>query len=339
MATSITVGTLFNTHAERLSLHWLAGKRGEGRIVGIGEGHREEATASLVGPLNINHPHRIQVFSQRDVEYFGELALTKRTEVEQLLLNPSTVMMVIADGQTVEASLIESAEKRGIPVFGTPLSSEKVITYLRHYLSHLLAERFMLHGVFMEVLGTGVLLSGTAGVGKSELALELITRGHRLIADDAPVFSRVSPDTLVGDCPELLRDFLEVRGLGLVNIRAMFGDNGIKKSKSLRLIIQLKHMDELELEKIDRLHGNHQTCTFLEVEIPQITLPVAPGRNLAVLVEAAVREHLLKHTGYNAAFDFIERQRRQIQISNEGFHGLPLLEYWNPLRWWSGINS
>jgi len=173
-------------------------------------------------------------------------------------------------------------------------------------------ERLTLHGVFMEVMGAGVLLSGSSGVGKSELALELITRGHRLIADDAPIFSRMAPNSLVGNCPDLLRDFLEVRGLGLLNIRAMFGDSSIKEARFLQLIVHLEHMDEMELKEIDRLYGSHQIRTFLEVEIPQITIPIAPGRNLAVLVEAAVRDHLLRRNGYNAALDFIERQQIQI---------------------------
>jgi len=185
-------------------------------------------------------------------------------------------------------------------------------------------ERLTLHGVFMEVMGAGVLLSGSSGVGKSELALELITRGHRLIADDAPIFSRMDPNSLVGNCPDLLRDFLEVRGLGLLNIRAMFGDSSIKEARFLQLIVHLEHMDEMELKEIDRLYGSHQIRTFLEVEIPQITIPIAPGRNLAVLVEAAVRDHLLRRNGYNAALDFIERQ--QIQINEEVFYNLSLSE-------------
>ncbi|CAK0775122.1 HPr kinase/phosphorylase [Gammaproteobacteria bacterium] len=326
MTIPITVRVLFDTHAERLSLCWLAGRRGAGRILGDGNAHENLGTASLVGPLNLNHPHRVQVFSPRDTEYFAGLASARRTEVEQQLLDPAPAMVVIADGQGVEPTLLAAAEERGVPIFGTPFSSEKVITYLRHYLSNLLAERLTLHGVFMEVMGTGVLLTGSAGVGKSELALELITRGHRLIADDAPIFTWVAPDALVGNCPELLQDFLEVRGLGLLNIRAMFGDSGVKKAKFLRLIIHLEHMNEIDLESIDRLHGNHQIRTFLEVEIPQITLPVAPGRNLAVLVEAAVRNHLLKNNGYNAALDFIERQRHHIKMNEEGFHNPYQLE-------------
>lgn len=164
----------------------------------------------------------------------------------------------------------------------------------------------------MEVMGIGVLLSGESGVGKSEAALELITRGHRLIADDAPEFSRVSPDTINGICPAALIGFLEVRGLGVLNIRAMFGDSAIKLNKYLRLIVELQHMSEESLRSLDRLQGSKQSITIQEVAIPSITLPVAPGRNIAVLIESAVRDHILKQKGYNAAEDFINKQAQLI---------------------------
>ena len=160
--------------------------------------------------------------------------------------------------------------------------------------------------------GIGVLLTGESGVGKSELALELISRGHRLIADDAPEFSRVAPDTLSGECPEQLRDFLEVRGLGILNMRAMFGDNAIKNTKYLRLIMHLEAMNKKQSEQIDRLRGSRQLKNVLGVDVQQITIPVAPGRNLAVLVEIAVRNHILSYKGYNAAESFIQRQQEFI---------------------------
>jgi HPr kinase/phosphorylase len=193
------------------------------------------------------------------------------------------------------------------------LSSQKLIGLLRHYLGAELAEKTVLHGVFMEVNGMGVLLCGESGVGKSELALELITRGHRLVADDAPEFFRVGPDTVRGRCPEVLRDFLEVRGLGLLDIRNMFGDSAIKPSKDLRLIVHLARMREEDIRQVDRLQGSYRQRTVLDVELPEVTIPVASGRNLAVLVEAAARNHILLRKGYNALEAFMQRQRNQIQ--------------------------
>lgn len=171
----------------------------------------------------------------------------------------------------------------------------------------------VVHGVFLEVHGMGVLLTGESGVGKSELALELLTRGHRLIADDAAEFSRVGPDIVRGRCPEALRDFLEVRGLGILNVRAMYGDSAIKLSKDLRLVIHLQRLASQDLQQLDRLQGIYRTHSILDIEVPEVTLPVAPGRNLAVLVEAAVRDHILLRKGYNASEALIKRQRELIQ--------------------------
>jgi HPr kinase/phosphorylase len=163
----------------------------------------------------------------------------------------------------------------------------------------------------MEVMGTGVLITGPSSIGKSELALELLSRGHRLIADDATEFARRAPDILNGTCPEMLRDFLEVRGLGILNVRAMFGDSAIKRNRNLRLIVKLQEMEEAE--EMDRLHGSKRMHNIQEVEIPEITLPVGPGRNLAVLLEAAVRNHILNTKGYDASQAFIERQKRRLE--------------------------
>jgi HPr kinase/phosphorylase len=165
----------------------------------------------------------------------------------------------------------------------------------------------------MEVISVGVLITGKSGLGKSELALDLVSRGHRLIADDAPEFARIAPETINGTCPELLRNFLEVRGLGVLNISEMYGDSAIKSNKFLRLIIELMPV-KLHIPKSeDRLKLLERNTNVLELNIPTISLPVAPGRNLAVLVEAAVRNHLLINNGYNASEDFIERQKQSMQ--------------------------
>jgi HPr kinase/phosphorylase len=168
------------------------------------------------------------------------------------------------------------------------------------------------HGVFIDVSGVGVLLSGRSGIGKSELALGLINLGHRLIADDSVVFS-LCGDKVIGSCPEVLQDFLEVRGLGILNIRAMFGDTAIKDKKTLQLVINIIQVNQEELYLIDRLQGMHDTCQVLNVVIPEVSIPVAPGRNLAILVEGAVRNHLLKSTGYHSSEEFAKRHQTFMQ--------------------------
>jgi HPr kinase/phosphorylase len=160
-----------------------------------------------------------------------------------------------------------------------------------------------------------VLLTGESAVGKSELALELITRGHRLIADDAAEFSRITPEIIGGHCPPMLRDFLEVRGLGILNIREMYGDGSLKGSKYLRLIINLIRSDSNDPE-LDRLGYSNSVRSVLGVDIPVITLQMAAGRNLAVMVEAAVRNHKVKERGYDANQDLIERQRQIMEANS-----------------------
>ncbi len=174
-----------------------------------------------------------------------------------------------------------------------------------------------LHGVFLDVLGIGVLLRGDSGIGKSELALSLVNRGHRLIADDAVDFTKIDADTIMGSCPELLQDFLEVRGLGILNIRVMYGDSAIKNNKRLQLIVKVAIFPNEELTKIDRLHGVYKEQNILDVNIPQVTIPIAPGRNLSVLIESAVRNQILKNTGYNASEDFINRQHNLLNKNHE----------------------
>ncbi len=168
------------------------------------------------------------------------------------------------------------------------------------------------HGVFIDVDNVGILLSGQSGIGKSELALGLISRGHKLVADDSVILTR-NENQIIGSCPELLQDFLEVRGLGILNIRAMFGKQSISIKKSLKLIIKLIQVDQKSLYLIDRLYGMHDTTTFFDIDIPEVSIPVAPGRNLSILVEAAVKNHLLKETGYNSSEDFTNRHKKIMQ--------------------------
>ncbi len=192
-----------------------------------------------------------------------------------------------------------------------------VINHLRYILMEKTAGSCLIHGVFLEILGRGVLITGDSGIGKSELALELISRGHRLIADDMPEFKRIAPDIIDGTCPVLLRDFIEVRGLGILNVRSMFGDSSVKHHKYLRLVVKLVRAQDLLVDEQDRLGNNYRTRDILGVAVPEVTLPVATGRNLAVLVETAVRNHMLFANGYNSAQDFIEKQRSLMQTGEQ----------------------
>lgn len=313
MQNAFTVGALFVAMRDRLGLSWIAGESWAGREVRFQRNANIDGDKpALVGFLNLIRTHQIQIIGAPELAFLHGLSATALNDTLCQLINSSPVC-IVADGSAVVPDwLQQEAHKHNLPVWSSTREGTTIVDYIRYFLASYGAERQTLHGVFMEVMGIGVLLAGPAGVGKSELALELVTRGHRLIADDAPEFTRVSPDTIRGTCPRPLQDFLEVRGLGILDIRSMFGDNAIKPEETLRLIVQLGRMVEAEIVKMDRLQGNTRLRKVLDVDISETTLPVIMGSNLAVLVEGAVRNHLLQAKGYNASEIFIARQKRFI---------------------------
>jgi HPr kinase/phosphorylase len=309
MTTTLKIKTLFGDLEEKLGLSWICGKEHKQRL--IHSSKEEAAEISLVGQMNLINPHRIQVLGSKELKYLENLKKNSRKDAVAQLFTGGSRLVIIAKQQNATPDLLEASGSSRIPLLASRLSSQEIIQQIQYYLTNFFARKITLHGVFMEVMGTGVLITGDSSIGKSELALELLTRGHRLIADDATEFSRVSPDTLNGTCPEMLQDFLEVRGLGILNVRAMFGASAIKQNRNLRLIVHLQDMEDAS--RMDRLHGSRQIRRIQDVQIPQITLPVGPGRNLAVLLEAAVRNHILYSKGYDASQAFIERQKLRLE--------------------------
>jgi HPr kinase/phosphorylase len=306
----VTVETLFRDMAEQIDLQWVAGRNGGQRI--LSSETIQKPALALIGHLNFVHPNRVQVLGCSEMGYLRGLPEPGLQDAIDHLFSTELAAIVISNGEAVPASLLDSAERTETPLFTSTLASPVLMSYLGHYLTQCLAEATSLHGVFLEVLGTGVLLKGDAGVGKSELALELITRGHRLIADDVVDLKHVAPETLEGICPPLIRDFLEVRGLGILNIRFLFGEMAVKPQKNLKLIVELVHPHEIGEVGLNRLDMVASTETILGVAIPKVRIPVAAGRNLAVLVEVAVRNHLLKRRGINPLEQFIKRQQAAI---------------------------
>ncbi len=313
MQRQITVSDLLDALRERLKLRIVTGEAGLHHV--IFDTTREKRGHIIAGPLNYIHPTPVQIIGPTEKRYLTSLSSEEQANALERLFAASPAAILITNRQKPLAALEKRARETGTPLLASPLSDSLVLDNLQYYAARFLAAKTTLHGVFLEVLGMGVLLTGHSAVGKSELALELITRGHRLVADDAPEFRRIAPDIVAGSCPPLLREFLEVRGLGILNIRAMFGDSSIVNSMYLQLIIHLKRMKLQEIADMERLQAVGQSRTVLGVEIPQLTVPVAPGRNLAILVETAVRNHMLKLKGYDAAELFIERQRRAIEES------------------------
>jgi HPr kinase/phosphorylase len=297
----VNVARLHDDNRDALSLAWVAGREG-----GTAAVRREAAAAAaLIGHLNLTHPNSIQVIGAYEAGIVGNF-------VERLLeSHPAAV--IVADGVAPPAALVESATRTQTPLFTSPLPAPKVIEKLSRYLAKLLAESTELHGVFMDVLGLGVLITGESGVGKSELGLELISRGHGLIADDVVEVSRIAAGALEGRCPALLKDFIEVRGLGVLNIRTIFGETAVRRKMKLRLVTHLARLPANSRDPTERLPLSELTEEILGVTVPKVMIPVAAGRNLAVLVEAAVRNEVLKLRGIDSMAEFLARQNQEIQ--------------------------
>lgn len=315
MDNNLTTRDFIQSHGDRLGLCWQAGQKGENRLL---QSEKDKTGAPIAGYLNLVKPNQVQVLGPEEVEYLNQLGKNSHEDAISRLFQCEPAMIIFAaitNSKDIEEEFIHAANKTDTPLLYSELAASELTELLQYHLSRILGDRKIIHGVFMEVMGIGALLTGPSGIGKSELALELISRGHRLIADDAPEFRRSAPDTIRGRSPALLKDFLEVRGLGILNVRAMFGNNSIVETKRLRLIVHLDTIPDntaadRTLWEIDRIGGSQRKQNILNVDIPEVQIPVAPGRNVAVIIEAAVRNHVLFLNGYNAADDFIKRQQK-----------------------------
>jgi HPr kinase/phosphorylase len=303
----------------RLKLRWLTPPPAQSCPLLREQG--AQTAQSLVGSLNCIHPNRLQVLGEAEMLHLADLSKPAYEETIERLFSARPAAIIFASDIQPEPVFFDHAARTGTPLLGSSARDAEIVDRLQHFLTHALAERTTVHGVLLEVLGLGVLLTGDPGVGKSELALEMIARGHRLIADDAPELARIAPEVLEGSCPGLLRDFLEVRGLGVLNVRAMFGEGAVRQHEMLNLIVHMRSFDNEGLASIDRLRGSLSTRTILGVAVPEITLPVAPGRNLAVLLETAVRNQILRIRGYDAGVDLEDRQARAIAGGRERYGG------------------
>jgi HPr kinase/phosphorylase len=302
----LTVQDLVHDNVEDISFKWIAGQSAADRLIP----DNGMAAADLIGHLNLIHPSRIQVFGREEMDYYTRFDTRRRVHHLEELLAGGVPAILLADNLTATDDLILNCENSHVPLLSTAVPAAELIDLLRIYLSRRLAPTTTVHGVFMDVLGLGVLITGESGLGKSELALELISRGHGLVADDAVELSRTAPHAIEGHCPELLRNMLEVRGLGLLNIRTIFGEASIRRKMKLKLIVHL--VRATAQDKFERLPIQDMTQDMLGCPIRKVMLQVAAGRNLAVLVEAAVRNSILKLRGIDTLAEFMERQSAAI---------------------------
>lgn len=306
----ITVQKLFDETREQLGLAWAAGHYGGGKL--LTSETIQKPSLALIGHLNFVHPNRVQVLGCAEMDYLRGLPSEDLERSITNLFSTELAAIIIANGESVPPVLIDASNRSQTPLFTSPQPSPTLMSILSHYLAISLAETTSRHGVFLEVAGMGVLITGDSAIGKSELALELISRGHRLVADDVVDLYQVSPDTLEGRCPSMLQDYLEVRGLGIIDIRALFGEIAVKRKKNLKLIVHLEKLTDAIRFEQDRLEMHASSEVILGVSIHKVRIPVAAGRNLAVLVEVAVRNHILHLRGINSAQQFIARQQESI---------------------------
>jgi HPr kinase/phosphorylase len=305
----VNIRKLFEDKQERLGLTWVGGAEGADRVL-------ESETVNVsnrgwIGHMNLIHPNWVQVLSNTELDYLQALSPAELASALAQLEQGQPLCLIVAGNTEIPKGLLDFANRTHTPLFRSPLPSVQLMWMIRHYIVKGLADATTRHGVFLDALGVGVMITGDSGVGKSELALELITRGSGLVADDITELYRISPETLEGRCPDLLRDFLEVRGLGMLNIRTMFGETAVRRKKSLKLIVHLYRPPFDDLSKLERL----PTSGFEEilgVRISKVEIPVMAGRNLAVLVEAAARNFVLKQRGIDTMQEFITRHDQQL---------------------------
>ena len=312
--TAVSAGALFEDHRTVLKWEWLVGKTaGERRFDEIAV-RAARSGADLVGHLNYIHPYRVQVLGEREIAYLTNATPLDCARRIDRILTLEPPVMVVADGQAAPATLLTMCEKSAIPMFATTESAAFVIDVLRAYLSKHFADRTSMHGVFMDILGLGVMITGESGLGKSELGLELISRGHGLVADDSVDLYRINQTIIEGRCPDLLQNLLEVRGIGLLDIRAIFGETAVRRKKRLKLIVHLVRRETMERD-YERIPYEPITKDVLGIEVRKVVVQVVAGRNIAVLVEAAVRNAILQLRGIDTYKEFVERHQR---LMNKG---------------------
>ncbi|MDB5812690.1 MAG: HPr kinase/phosphorylase [Betaproteobacteria bacterium] len=307
----ISVAQLFEDNRDKLRLAWVAGR--DGGVKTLDSAHSKGSRGGLIGHLNFIHPNWIQILARPEIDHLNALDSGTRQHTLHQLASSGLACMIIAGGEQAPEHVCVLADTMHVALLASPLDSVELMWMLRPYLARALAESTTMHGVFLDVLGMGVMITGDSGVGKSELALELISRGSGLIADDVIELYRIAPETLEGRCPLLLCDFLEVRGLGVLNIRTIFGEAALRPRKNMKLIVQLEKPTGADTQYVERLPLKPGVHEIMGVNISKVTIPVAAGRNLAVLVEAAVRNHVLQLRGIDSTREFIERQAQQMK--------------------------
>jgi HPr kinase/phosphorylase len=311
MNRSITVEGLLKSRAESigLPLELLGGRDGLQRT--ISSPHIQKTGLALAGFDVYLQPGRILVFGESEIRYLESLDVAHRLNVLAAAFGHDIPCVLITGGWEPPLELLAASDRYHVPLLRTGVSTPVSIAKIEYLLDDELAERQVIHGVLMDMLGLGVLITGESGIGKSECALDLVVRGHRLVADDTVEIRRRGETTLIGTCPELTRHHMEIRGLGLINVRDLFGVAATRNAKRVELVVQLERWDPDR--DYERLGLDELRYEILRLKVPLIRMPVAPGRSLGVLVEVAARNQLLRTRGLNAARDLATRLEQTLR--------------------------
>ena len=304
----VTVKTIM----KKFNLNCICGKEGLKRPILVENINR--AGMELMGFFEHSDLRRIIVFGNKEINYIYSKTSEELRPAFEFLINEITPCMIITQGNTCPKELKEIAEKRNFPILLCDNSTNKMIIELMYYLNELMAPKMSMHATLLEIYGRGVLLTGASGIGKSEIALELVRRGHRLVADDRVDIVNINKK-LTGTCPELTKGVMEVRGIGIINVASMFGISSYKDRQDVDYVIELKLLDEnYSFERIDT---SEHFKNILGVYIPNIQIPVSSGRNLADLIEVAVRNELLKAQGIDASKEFAKKLNDLLNVKGD----------------------
>ena len=319
----VTVATVLRDLADSraLDLELLAGADGLTRRITIP--HTQKTGLALTGFDAYLRGGRVLVLGESEVRYLEGLSSADRTKVLRRVMDHELPCLLLTDGFSAPPEMAIEADRARIPLLRTRAATPEAMSRLSAVLDTYLAARGVIHGVLMDILGLGVLVIGESGIGKSECALDLVVRGHRLVADDAVEIRSRAQSFVLGSCPELTRHHIEVRGLGLINVQDLFGVASTRTSKRVELVVQLERWEHGR--EYDRLGLDESYYELLGIRIPMIRMPVAPGRNIAILVEVAARNQLLRARGHHAARRLVERLNEQLEAARE--QNVPELDY------------
>ena len=311
---SITVGFLYEATKDRFKLRQLNGESGFDNLIKDRNLHRPGL--ALAGYVELFTYDRVQLMGNTEIRYLNSLQAVQRKQAFTALLEFKMPCIILTNGNKIAEELMQAAAAKNIPIFGTPFETTKIVYFLADFLDDQFSPQIVVHGSLVDVYGVGILLTGRSGIGKSEIALDLVERGHRLVADDVVMVTRKGEGILMGAGTDLVKHFMEIRGLGLLDVRSMFGIRAIRYQKRVEVVVELEEWKSTE--DYTRTGLDDQNINIMDVEIQMVKLPIFPGKNVTVITEVIALNYLLRHYGYDAAGEFSKRLEGMIGQKKKG---------------------